>query len=307
VTFLRKESTLTLLCLTLVVLTSILTLPLDFNAAVITVQHVWYFGWITALSTGLGVVPLIFCPSLSSYYIGIANAIACGMMTAASVSLAYEGVCNRNERDTSDIPQYARTILGVLVGLLFIKLTKTFLDAHEDVSLSSLTGAVTDKAGAVAVKGASAKKLKKVLLILLVMTLHSFSEGVGIGVSFVGESGNTLGKFISASLAVHNIPEGLAVAIAMLSQNKTNLTVFLFCVGTSIPQPIMAVPAFIFVEHFIPFLPIGLGFAGGAMFYVAAFELWDEAIEEVKEWRTVAATALGSAAVMFWFQNMLRE
>lgn len=38
-----------------------------------TLNHVWYFGWISALSTGLGVLPLIFSPKLDSYWIGVTN------------------------------------------------------------------------------------------------------------------------------------------------------------------------------------------------------------------------------------------
>jgi hypothetical protein len=38
-----------------------------------TLLHVWYYGWITAVSTGLGVLPLVFMPNLDSYWVGISN------------------------------------------------------------------------------------------------------------------------------------------------------------------------------------------------------------------------------------------
>lgn len=38
-----------------------------------TIQHVFYYGWMTAISTGLGAIPLVFAPNLSSFWVGISN------------------------------------------------------------------------------------------------------------------------------------------------------------------------------------------------------------------------------------------
>lgn len=84
---------------------------------------------------------------------------------------------------------------------------KKFLDQFEDFSEFDF-------------KGANAQKM---ILIIVVMTLHSLSEGIGIGVSFGGQSGMKLGQFITLSLAVHNIPEGLAVALVLRARDVSNI------------------------------------------------------------------------------------
>ena len=38
-----------------------------------SIQHVFYYGWLTAIFTGLGAVPLAFAPNLASYWVGLSN------------------------------------------------------------------------------------------------------------------------------------------------------------------------------------------------------------------------------------------
>lgn len=212
------------------------------------------------------------------------------MMCAASYSLFAEGCTYSDPHDTSTIPAEVRTGVGAVLGLLFILATKSFLDRFEDIKVGVLGG--TDA--------------RKALLIFFVMTLHSFSEGVGIGVSFGGMHGSDLGVFISASLAVHNVPEGLAIAVVLLPRGISILQASVWAIATSLPQPLMAVPAYWFVHYFIPILPVGLGFAGGAMAWVAFFELLMEAIEDTSL-VTTCLVAIPSLVTMLLLQNALEN
>ena len=94
------------LCLLLLVIfISVFTLPSDSLSPVrIELIHVWYFGWITAVSTGLGALPFFFVKEPSKYWIGLSNATAGGMMIAASYQLAIEGIFDLDSEQEGSIP-----------------------------------------------------------------------------------------------------------------------------------------------------------------------------------------------------------
>lgn len=242
--------------------------------------HVWWYGWVTALSTGLGALPMLIARDLSEWWVGLADALAGGMMTAASACLVSEAL---------ELPSEARTgltalqgvVLGFLVGIGFIRASKACLDGCGDVRLGILEGV----------------NARRALLIVLVMTLHSFSEGIGIGVSFGKDTSPQLGMLITTTLAVHNVPEGFAVSTILVSKGMSVWGASLWSIFTSIPQPLMAILAFRCVDTFAAVQPIGLGFAAGAMVYVAWMELLAEAHEACGA--TYALTvATGSAVLM---------
>lgn len=242
-----------------------------------SVFTVFLYASITAIATGLGAVPFLFFGKVSKRWLGYSNAVAAGLMLTASFTLIFEGI------------EYGlwKTVLGVLLGLVFILATNEWLDGRENLSISNLTGA----------------DARKAIMILGVMTLHSFTEGVGVGVSFGGDEG--LGIFITAAIAIHNIPEGLAISLIMIPRGMRVWTTALYCIFSSLPQPLMAVPAYMFVEAFRPVLPVGLGFAGGAMIWMVFSEIYPEATEEAKS-KHLGAIITVSVIAMFIFQSYLR-
>jgi zinc transporter ZupT len=230
----------------------------------------------TALATGLGALPFVFVRRMSLYWLGVSNAIAAGVMLAASVTLVREGVAYSGWR----------TAVGALLGIVFIALVRQVLRNHEHLEVGALRGA----------------DARKAIMIVAVMTAHSFTEGVGVGVSYGG--GQALGAFITAAIAVHNIPEGLAISLVLVPRGVRVLTAAGWSVFSSLPQPLMAVPAFVFVEAFTPFLPAGLGFAAGAMVWMVVSELRPEALEAASG-KAVAVSGMLAFAAMMAFQELV--
>jgi zinc transporter ZupT len=133
-------------------------------------------------------------------------------------------------------------------------------------------------------------------LIVGVMTIHSFAEGIGIGVAYGGSV--TLGILIAIAIAIHNIPEGLAISLVLVPRGMTPLRASLWSVFSSLPQPLMAVPAYLFVLYFRPFLPFGLGLAAGAMLWMVFSELLPEALEDTDHNMVGIVVSLGLAAMI---------
>jgi zinc transporter ZupT len=231
----------------------------------------------TALATGLGALPLLFTQATGPRALGIANAAASGVMAGASVSLVLEA----SDRSAS------RTGIGVLAGIAFILLVSRFLHApHHAHDFGALRG---DDA----VKG---------ILIVAVMTVHSVAEGVGVGAAFGG--GETLGLLIALAIAVHNIPEGLAISLVLVPRGSSVRAAAGWSIFSSLPQPLLAVPAFLFVETFESVLPVALGFAAGAMAWMVARELIPDALEQASA-RAVVTTGVAAFVAMLAFQALL--
>jgi len=236
--------------------------------AVITV---FVLGLITALATGLGALPFAFVRSVSGRTIAWANAVASGLMLGASFGLVVEGTRHGG----------AQTLVGGALGVLFILLTQRALDG-KDVRFGSATG----------------QSAREMAMIVIVMTVHSAAEGIAVGAAFAG--GPTLAVVVTAAIALHNVPEGLAITAVLRPRGTSVVKCAGWSIFSSLPQPLLAVPAFLFVDAVRPALPYAMGFAAGAMVFMVFEELLPEAYEEGSRARVGLLTSLAVVAMILF-------
>ncbi|MDZ7730563.1 MAG: ZIP family metal transporter [Natrialbaceae archaeon] len=234
-------------------------------ALVENLVFVFIAGLITALATGLGALPFFFFDEISARRNVVLWGLASGIMVAASVfGLINEGLAE------GTVGQIG---VGLLAGVGLVLVSHDFLmDAELDP------------------KQYEEADFKKLVLILGILTVHSFPEGIAVGVSFadlglegglalLGFTVPVLAVFMTIAISIHNIPEGTAISIPLKSMGVSKWRMVWWAVFSSLPQPIGAVIAFGFVRVAREFLPYGFGFAAGAMIYLVLSEFIPEALD----------------------------
>lgn len=125
------------------------------------VQYEFQFfaGLITALATGLGAIPFFFVQSISTRWKSTLWGLAGGIMVAPSV---FGLILEAGKYGTA-----MEITIGILVGIGLVVLGNRLL---ENAQIDPKDYAEAD--------------YRKLMLILGILTIHSFPEGVAVGVSF---------------------------------------------------------------------------------------------------------------------------
>nr|WP_282594575.1 ZIP family metal transporter [Halomarina salina] len=234
------------------------------------------------MATGVGALPFFLVDEVSDRWNVVLWGLASGIMVAASLfGLVGEGLAAADPWTlpvdlglSATVRTWIPLVIGLLAGVLLVVV------AH-----SVIEGAEVDP------HQYEEASYRKLVLILGVLTVHSFPEGVAIGVSFadlgLGEGGISilglsvplLAVFMTVAISIHNVPEGLAISIPLRAMDVPPWRMVWWAVFSSLPQPIGAVLAFYFVRVAREFLPVGFGFAAGAMIYLVLSEFIPEAMD----------------------------
>ncbi|MCS7299620.1 MAG: ZIP family metal transporter [Spirochaetia bacterium] len=119
---------------------------------------------------------------------------------------------------------------------------------------------------------------RRVTLLYLAMTLHHIPEGFAVGVALgaMGLIPEYSGIPVAVGIGIQNIPEGLALAVAMLAYGISKIKSFIYSVLSGFSEVVGGVVGLLFIVSFPQLLPISLGIAAGAMFFVVIEEVIPE-------------------------------
>lgn len=112
------------------------------------------------------------------------------------------------------------------------------------------------------------------IMLFAALALHNVPEGLAVGTSYTAQ--NRLGLLLALAIALHNIPEGIAVAGPFRACGMPRHQYLAWATGSGLAEPVAALAGTAFVALFRPLLPLSLAFAAGAMLYVVSDELIPE-------------------------------
>lgn len=114
-------------------------------------------------------------------------------------------------------------------------------------------------------------------LMFLAITIHNIPEGMAVGVAVAAaSSGNSLlstAAILALGIGIQNIPEGAAVSMPYYSEGFSKLKAFALGSLSGVVELIAAVSVALAAQKVAPYLPWVLSFAAGTMMYVVIEEL----------------------------------
>lgn len=207
--------------------------------------------FISAISTGLGAVPILFFKEISQKWRAILLAYSAGIMMAATTfGLIPQSLLESN--------------MWVLVGgVLFGTVLLTILEKvipHQDVEQ---------------VHSYSSHLDAKAKLVILALCFHNIPEGFSVGVSYTSSS-QDLGNLIALSIGLQNAPEGLIVALFLINTNIKKVKAVLIATLTGVIEIVAGIAGYLLAHSIGFFVGFGLAFAAGAMLFIVYKELIPE-------------------------------
>jgi len=112
-------------------------------------------------------------------------------------------------------------------------------------------------------------------LLLAAMALHNLPEGLAVGVAY-GSGEANFGLVVALAVAAQNVPEGMAVALPLRARGASRGAAVLWATGSGLVEPVAAAVGYHCVSRVESVVPFALALAAGAMVFVVSDQLIPE-------------------------------
>lgn len=123
---------------------------------------------------------------------------------------------------------------------------------------------------------------KRMLLLIIAITVHNIPEGMAVGVAFAAVGSSAKSTFerarnLAIGIGIQNFPEGLAVSLPLHAAGFSVGKSFWYGQLSGMVEPIFGIVGAMAVTYTKLLLPFALAFAAGAMIYVVIDDIIPEA------------------------------
>ena len=139
--------------------------------------------------------------------------------------------------------------------------------------------------------------VKTGIIVSIGLALHNIPEGLAIGSGF--EASTTLGFSLAIAIALHDVPEGLSMAIPMKSGGMNPIKIMFYVILSGIATGLGALIGAIVGNISINVIALCLSFAAGAMLYIVSGELIPESNKLYQGRMTAIGNMLGFIIGLF--------
>lgn len=133
--------------------------------------------------------------------------------------------------------------------------------------------------------------LKTGIIISIGLALHNLPEGLAIGSGF--EASLSLGYSLAIAIALHDIPEGISMAVPMKEGGMSKVRVLIYVILSGVTTGIGAFLGALIGNISKEVIAICLSFAAGSMLYIVSGELTPESNNMYKGRMNAVGNILG--------------
>ena len=216
------------------------------------------------LATLLGFIPLFFISSINKKTESLGIGFSAGVMLAASFFSLLIPACEKATQCFDwKITAVSIVILGFALGIFFIWWVDLKLASDP---LKLFEGGKSEN---------TRSFVRSLWLFIIAITIHNFPEGMAVGLA-LGNGDLGFGMPLAVGIAIQNMPEGLVVALAVVALGHSRWRAFIITLISGLMEPVGGLFG-VFMAQLSDFLlPMGLGFAAGAMCFVIIHKMMPE-------------------------------